>query len=466
MKRSVTGLEYPAHVSRTSACPPTSGKSAAELVGTLERTYRVEDDPSFGPLVNSVSTAQQPFQRWMKYREGYSQELVERIVDNGAAGLLLDPFAGGGTSLVSAQSLGLQSMGYEVNPVVSTISRAKTQIYEPSDYKEIADVVRKIGQLTVRAPTADRPDLKILDKVFRPDVLEALLQARNVLEQVDSAAASDFLQTGYLTILEGVSNCYKEGNGIKYKNRRRTKDGYVEIPWNEVAGYTAPGLPLVVERLQEKYSEMLQDLRSRATTPPAAAVREESCVSGLASVADESIDVCIFSPPYCNNFNYFKVFKVELWMGGYVTNYQGMRQLTEKAIRSHVETTLTMTPSDSGPSEIVEELVGELRRRELWNPRIPDSVVAYFTDMSTVLCELFRILKPGASASIVVGNSAYAGVIIPTDLVLAQYAEMFGFRVANITVARHLTTSPQQRRLVEDSDRKYMRESILTIQKV
>ena len=46
---------------------------------------------------------------------------------------------------------------------------------------------------------------------------------------------------------------------------------------------------------------------------------------------------------------------------------------------------------------------------------------------------------------IAVGNSAYGGVLVPTDLLLALIAQDAGFVVERFEVARHLTTSSQQR---------------------
>ena len=63
---------------------------------------------------------------------------------------------------------------------------------------------------------------------------------------------------------------------------------------------------------------------------------------------------------------------------------------------------------------------------------------------------------------IVVGNSAFAGVIIPTDVILANLALECGFKKAEILVARHLTVAPQQRNQLahlEDN----MRESVVVL---
>lgn len=65
---------------------------------------------------------------------------------------------------------------------------------------------------------------------------------------------------------------------------------------------------------------------------------------------------------------------------------------------------------------------------------------------------------------VVVGNSAYSGVIIPSDLLTATIGQEAGFNVENIFIARHLTTSSQQKSELEPL-KEYLRESIVLLKK-
>lgn len=65
---------------------------------------------------------------------------------------------------------------------------------------------------------------------------------------------------------------------------------------------------------------------------------------------------------------------------------------------------------------------------------------------------------------IVVGNSAYTGVIIPVDVLIADIAKEIGFKVKRIFVTRHLTTSSQQKKDLEFL-KKYLRESIVLLER-
>jgi hypothetical protein len=81
-----------------------------------------------------------------------------------------------------------------------------------------------------------------------------------------------------------------------------------------------------------------------------------------------------------------------------------------------------------------------------------------------LLKKLFEHTTPNGYIGIVVGNSAYTGVIIPTDVIIADIAKEIGYKVKNIFIARHLTTSSQQK-IALNPLKEFLRESIVLLQK-
>jgi DNA modification methylase len=89
-------------------------------------------------------------------------------------------------------------------------------------------------------------------------------------------------------------------------------------------------------------------------------------------------------------------------------------------------------------------------------------VSGYFEDMSLVLMELWRVMKVGGQAGIVIGNVRFGGLTIPVDALLSMIAEEIGFSLKNILIVRYKQNSPQQ---MKKYGKKPVRESILIIQK-
>ena len=55
--------------------------------------------------------------RWLKYKEGFSSQLVNKLLDQfkiKKGELVLDPFLGSGTTSIVCQMRGINSMGYDI----------------------------------------------------------------------------------------------------------------------------------------------------------------------------------------------------------------------------------------------------------------------------------------------------------------------------------------------------------------
>lgn len=95
---------------------------------------------------------------------------------------------------------------------------------------------------------------------------------------------------------------------------------------------------------------------------------------------------------------------------------------------------------------------------------IKDALQGYFHDVRILLQNLHPILSKRARVVIVVGNSAYAKSIIPTDILTAKIGQEEGYHVQAVKVARNLHVSSQQRSNLSALEN-YMRESIVVLEK-
>lgn len=435
----------------------------------LLRTLSKEIPPSpingFASLVNFAPTADQPIHRWFRYREGYSVELVKELIRSLPHGsLVLDPFCGAGTTLLAARQQGLPSIGLDVNPISTLVSKVKTTTLPPKVVEAIVHEIKLLRNARPSMHADPKPALKIIDKVFDAEILHALLVYRRIIKNVDQLDARDFIFVAWLSILESLSNVYKEGNGLKYKNRKRTEAGYIHLDLDSWQSAVLPAdrFSYVKERLIHKLEVMLSDLAFMPRQSEEVKVIEAAAERLGRHVSPNSVAMSIFSPPYCNCFNYFKMYKIELWMGEFVSTYDELKLLNRRGLRSHVETILQR---DGDKIEPISELfASQLDGIKLWDRRIPKAVRGYFIDMAEVLAQLHSALKPLGKCVIVVGNSAYGGIVIPTDAILAKIANRLGFKVEKLAVARPLTTSSQQRSAL-GGRKDFLRESLLVLVK-
>jgi site-specific DNA-methyltransferase (adenine-specific) len=171
-------------------------------------------------------------------------------------------------------------------------------------------------------------------------------------------------------------------------------------------------------------------------------------------------DSIVFSPPYANRFDYFESFKVELWFGSFVRSYGELNALRKASMRSHLNADFRRPLDPFGP---LEELLAQMdTEASSWRMGVPDLMRGYFHDLRTVLTQCRQVL-PNGRCNVVVGNSAFAGVIVPTDVLTALVGLESGFSSATLLETRHLTVAPQQRNKLRGLE-KHMRETVVVLE--
>jgi hypothetical protein len=405
-----------------------------------------------------------PVQRWYPYREGYSLDLVTSYLNEfGVTGVAFDPFCGSGTTLLASRMRDVKSFGIDINPISVLVSKVENEQYSSQEIHSLIDIIQQIKELSIPAREL-RTDFDLAGKVFNRDILQALLAVKDFVKTIENEKIQNLVFVVWLSIIEKVSNIKKEGNGIKYKNRKRTSLGYTEIDKDEWEKNNFPEnkFEFVKYAVTQQLEIVLEDLKSKYGHN----VIKPEIFRGNCLEFDEffnnEIEFTFFSPPYCNCFDYFEIHKVELWLGDFVTSFSDLKELRTQGFRSNTNS-LDHKPV-AYKNEYVERLIGLFDSENLWSKKIPDVVRGYFDDFHSLLLKLFKQTKRTGITGIVVGNSAYSGVIIPTDILIAQMAKEIGYEIKTISIARHLTTSSQQKTKLESLNY-YLRESIVLLKK-
>jgi DNA modification methylase len=435
-----------------------------DIFKKLESNIPFVNASSFSNQVNFQNAYKTPIQRWFPYREGYSTKLVNAFINElKITGNVFDPFSGSGTTLLASRHNNLNSFGIDVNPISVLVSKVENENYAKNDEQNLIIEIENLKSIQ-KSKEVFYTSFKLADKVFNSEILQSLLQLKSHIKQIGNEKIQSIFFVAWLSIIENVSNIKKEGNGIKYKNRKRTPNGYINIDkevWeNQV--FPENKFAFVKDKLVNQLEVILLDIKdfygNRKMQPK---IFKGSCLEFNRFFSDE-IQFTFFSPPYCNCFDYFEIHKIDLWLGDFVNNKEDFKTLRNTGFRSNTNS-LNHKPIIY-QNESLEKLIALFESDKLWNVRIPNVVRGYFDDMHTLLNKLYQQTQKGGSVGIVVGNSAYSGVIIPTDSIISEIAQQIGFKVKNVFVTRHLTTSSQQKQELETL-KDYLRESIILLEK-
>lgn len=423
-------------------------------LGSLEQGIvirNVEDAvTTYSSEVNYRGDLDLPFQRWFNYKEGYSLGLNHALFQkfgllDKERPLVVDPFCGSGSTLMAAGQLGIASVGFEVNPFSAFLAAQKTRNFAddvPSKLAREAASIRSFDWKMGEESSSRLPALGMADKVFSPDIWDELWQIKQTFIDCESDEELYSLKKlAWISVLEYHSNYKKAGNGLKKKVASKLSNR--ERPHHSIA---------------DALDRMSHDLLGREGFTPATIIPSSSL--NYEKYISEPVDLVVFSPPYVNCFDYTEIYKIELWFGEFVRERGDLRRLRDESLRSHLNHSFLA----SEPLPEVEDVLRELEGVELWDKKIPFMVSSYFTEMASILEQIFSSLQVGGACVVVVSNSSYGGVVVPTDLILAQIGRRLGFDSAELEVARRIITSSQQfKETLEYSE--YLRESIITLRK-
>jgi hypothetical protein len=389
---------------------------------------------------NFAENLNQPRHCWYHFKEGFSNQLVSEAVKQNADGkdkplTILDPFSGSGTTPLTAALLGHDSISVEVNPFCVFTSRVKCMSgtwnlkrFQMLAAKIIDTAKRNKAQSPLEGKSTFTDGGQNSQWLFNRSVLRAFHRTWKAIETCENSYAGPFK----LAAIRSAMNCCnakKDGKCLRYYTDWRKKDYDQEDFFGSFLSST---------------TRMVHDVQIASIDSG----RKTSIVRGdvrikLAEVNDKSCNLLVTSPPYLNSFDYSDIYRPELFLGQFIKSNDELRRLRLKTIRSHLQVKWDgeLLVNNAMIKAIVDSLRG---KTDFWNNRIPSMIEAYFYDMRCVLSEAARILKEGAEAWIVVSTSAYKGVQIPVDLILAELGCEQGFALKEICVLRTLRVAGQQ----------------------
>ena len=402
-------------------------------------TKRLTMNKNFQKLVNS-SNVNNSLNKFFPYKESFSPELYTELKNRYSLTnirSMYDPFLGTGSSLLNDEIKDVY--GVDVSPFALNVSTAKLRKLEFEEIKKA-----KLNATSLK-------DLKISNypfPIWKPYPKYADEKKFNIIKSVIknfysiSETVGFFIEYLIYSNLETIFDYKRDGNGIKFRKSKIDEKSIYEYLEN-----------LITEALDKKSifdkNNSIENIELEINT-------------STEYQTPNSVDLVITSPPYVNMFDYFEVYKMELWTSGIVKNYKEWRRLKKSALRSNRNTDISA--EDIIDNNILVDTIKKLEKRNTDQKTI-NMINNYFFDMRNVLKCLYKSLKKDSYAFIVVGNSFYSGVPVITDFILAEEASKMGFKNEDIILARKLRTSPQQMKIITDSDRKYLRESIIVLKR-
>ena len=398
-----------------------------------------------------------PRQRWYFVKEGFSPKLVAQAleIDEVKPGeMLLDPFSGSGTVPLAGAIAGLRTVAFVVNPFLRFLSAAKLRKARAAQFRRASDVVLQALQKPIASPLEGYSTFTRGNRwkrwLFPVSVLRAFEAGKHAAAEADGPNQRALLKLALIGAAMDCCNAMRDGKCLRYT------EGWAKHQ-------------VTAARFQDRFESRAKIISIDLEEMPlgnSSTLVLEGDARRLVGTLKEKFRICVTSPPYLNSFDYSDVYRPELFLGDFVSSTKALMKIRLRTVRSHVQAKWDR-PQKNHFGTLYLDCIARLREYEdrLWDPRLPLMVQAYFEDMETVLRGLRARARKSASLWLVVSTSAYAGVEVPVDLILAEIGQRSGWFLREVGVLRYLRSSSQHVVHIDDAERKSvpLRESVVIL---
>lgn len=369
---------------------------------------------------------------------------LRQQVDGGIVPRVLDPMCGSGTVLTTAKTYGCQAIGRDVDPLAVLITRVAVMGNDSFDFSIVNQAACSAVEQAEAAdsdeyPWTDPETIEFSKYWFGDDQRAQLCRLSLQIARLEDGPTKDILNLSLSRLIDTKSPRASLASDTSHSRPHKT----IENSEYDVYKGFAKAVNIVLKYLAN----------NRWTSD--ADVKEGD--ARLLDINSSSIDAVITSPPYLNAIDYMRGHKLSLiWMGYTIPQL--------RAIRSE------SVGSNRKPSGVTKQSVKEMVQcvREAANnaDTLPMGVIErYADDMCAIAGEIHRVMKEGATAVLVVGNSTIRGNYIENDRLTRFACEQVGLTLTD-RVEREIPESSRYLPLHGEALGKRMRaEVVLTFEK-
>ena len=394
--------------------------------------FETKNPIAFDPIQATFNGGRhEPLHDWFPYLEGYSPAFVESVIGKFCpnAKVVFDPFAGTGTTPLTVSRLGKKALYAEINPILQFLidSKMLTLQLGDSDRKDlVADLAILADTLDVRLDDS-RKDAQLRrtykatfgdSEFFDEDVFEDILRCRALIDSLRCGRPVNarFLTIAVIRSLVAASRLIRRGD-LRFKTDLELARGSADLRAAIRSALRAIAFDVEsLSRIEQKPTFVLEDAKN------------------LDRIPRLPLDTVITSPPYLNGTNYFRNTKIELWFLRSLKTKCDLAWFRSRSVTAGIND-VTVRKSIG---EIPAEAVPVIRRLEenSYDSRIPRMIAFYASEMHALLQVLSYHMRQKGTIVIDIGDSAYAGVHVPTDRFIMESLHVAGFVLSDEHVLR------------------------------
>lgn len=358
----------------------------------------------------NVRSAEKWTHGYHRYPAKFLPNIVKKIIEEHTeiGDTVADVFAGCGTTLVEAKIHGRKSIGVDINPVAQLITSVKTN---PIDPKKLQDSYNKISERFDNFILDDYLDVVTHERIdywfFSENKGKIAFLYEVILNLRENQKIKDFFLVALSNILKNCSKWLQSSTKPQIDPNKIPSDPFIAFKRQ-------------VKSMLRKNSEFYGELvKLNFLSTECNIYLEDARATGIDS---ESVNAVITSPPYVTSYEYADLHQLTGYWFEYVENLLEFR-------KQFIGTFYSYGDVVENVSKLANQTVKKISEKHL---RTAKEMSNYFSDMAAVSDEMFRILKVGGKAFIVIGNTTYKNVKINSAEIFVEMLESSGFEIDEV----------------------------------
>ena len=348
-----------------------------------------------------------------KFPAQLPRHFIEGLSEPGET--VLDPMAGSGSTLLEGWLSGRKVIGVDLDPLAARQCRAKTTWVNPetldaagqrvlTDARRILEVDHPLDSFKADLTDATK---SFLDYWFLSETQTELAALALAIREETGPILRNLLEVLFSATIVTKSGGVSRARDLAHSRPHRVADKQPRSPF----------------RMFE--NQVRQAVRAFEQSPDVGSERGNFVTADSRSLplADNSVDLIVTSPPYANALDYMRAHKFSLvWLGQQVSELSTLRGKYIGAERQDAEEAVPLPDNAQNTIAALSEIDRQKSR----------VLAKYLKEMSQVIKEMYRVIRPGKAVVIVVGPSTMRGQEIATQDYLASIAAQVGFKIKGV----------------------------------
>lgn len=331
-------------------------------------------------------------------------EEVLKIYEKKENLILLDPFHGAGTSLLIAKELGLNQIGFDINPLANLITKVKLYDYDNS----IIEDKNKLFSLLDSNDEYEDFSFEKIEKWFREDIIKSLSKIRFSIIKIENKKN----RLLFWTIFSNVVRKYSNSRSSTFKLHIKEKSKIVLME-NKV-----------IEEFKKEIENTLNKISYSNSKNLSTNLYCGDSLDLLDTIMDNSIDIICTSPPYGDNsttvtYGQFSSLALRWILRDDLDNFVNKVDYNYSSIdKLSLGGKKRILPLNLKCVDLYLNSLSESKKQK---------VINFVADYATIFSKLATKLKNGGYIILTVGNRKVDNKLFPFVDVNDELAKLYGF---------------------------------------